>query len=248
MKNIKLFSISLIITLFAVISMNAQNPVMSGSFQFINDINKRVGVIILQSGTQKFEFPITENIIVANLLPGRYSLVVEFQSGGRVGQMARQYQNIDIESNRRTVCRMNASAMLTFTKEYDRNSVQIFVSNPQSRYSFDRRADNYSGNSHYRTPQPISDVEFNRLYNSVKNESFSNTKMQTLKVSSNYYEYFTSEQVRRLAMLFSADNDKLECVKYLAPKVLDAQNLPFLKDVFSFSSTKDAYLRFLNNI
>ena len=249
MKNIRFFSICLIITLFGVISKtNAQNTVMSGSFQFINDINKRAGVLVLQSSTQKFESPIMDNIIIANLLPGRYSLIIEYQIGGRGGRMTKFSQNIDIESDRRTVCRMNASAMLSFAKEYDRNSIPILAID--NYRGFDRnfdRDDRRDNNTFIPlpAPMPISDADFNQLYNSVRNEKFSDTKMRTLKTSAKFHEFFTSEQVKRLALLFNTDDDKLECVKYLTPKVLDVQNLPYIKDVFTFTSTKDAYLRFL---
>ena len=231
MKTINILYISLIITFFAVIPTNAQNSVKSGSFQFISGDSRVGGNIILQSGTQKFEFQITENIVVANLLPGRYTLIVEMQNSGRGARTTRQQQNFDIESNRRTVCRMNANSALIFRKENDRNSISILVDSPR-----DRRV----------AAKPISDSDFNRLYNSVKNEKFSNTKMQTLKSLSNSYPYLTSEHVKRLASLFDFDNDKLECVKYLVPKVLDTQSLPYIKDVFAFDSTKNAYLSFLS--
>ena len=234
------------LSLFGVIATNAQHAVMSGSFQFTNDINKRVGIIVLQSNAQKFEMPISENIIIANLLPGRYSLIIEFQSGGRGGAMSKFSQNVEIESERRTICRMNASAMFTFAKEYDRNSMPILTGNfRDDRRDFDRR-DDHKIVVQPPMPQPVSDFDFNKLYNAVQNENFSDTKMRTLKTSSNFYEYFSSDQVKRLAALFTNDADKLECVKYLVPKVLDVQNLPYIQDVFTFKSTKDDYLKFLN--
>jgi len=58
MKNFKFFSICLMLALFSVTATNAQNAVMSGSFEFMT-VNKRVGFIVLQSGSQKFEFPIS---------------------------------------------------------------------------------------------------------------------------------------------------------------------------------------------
>jgi len=254
MKTLKFLSISVLLAFLAIADMNAQNAVLSGSFQFTNDINKRVGTLVLQSSTQKFDAPISENIIIANLLPGRYSLTVEFQSGGKYGSMTKLSQMIDIESERRTVCRMNASAVLTFAKEYDRNSVLIAVNNyggGNNQYYPDGNRDRDRDKVVVLpapVPMPASDADFNNLYNSVRSENFSKTKMQTLKTSSSFYQYFTSDQVRRLAALFTTDGDKLDCVKYLAPKVLDVQNLPFIKDVFSFDSTKKEYLNFLNRM
>jgi hypothetical protein len=266
---------------------NAQPAVMSGSFQFTNTVNKRVGIITLQLGTQRFEMPISENIIIANLLPGRYTLTVEFQNGGRGGRMTQLSQIIEIESERRTICRMNASAVLTFAKEYDRSSMPIMANNFRDRHDFDNmrvvapppphnlddmrvvalppphnlndirvvEPPQYGIADQKVVPMPlslppqiISDYDFNKLYNAMKDESFSDTKMRTLKTSSNFYEFFSSEQVKRLALLFTYDNDKLECVKHLALKVLDVHNLPYIQEIFSFKSTKDDYLKFLNKM
>ncbi|MCL2597235.1 MAG: DUF4476 domain-containing protein [Paludibacter sp.] len=252
MKNIKFLFVSFTLVLFCLSAIHAQNAVLSGSFQFTNDINKRIGIIVLQSGLQKFEFPISDNIIIANLLPGRYLLSVEFQSGGRGGQMTKLSQNIDIESERRTVCRMNASAVLVFTKEYDRNSIALFAGNMRDEWR-DYNNFNKKGNNTVVVvpppipePMPISDADFSNLYNSVRNEKFADTKMRTLKTASNFNSFFTCDQVKRLALLFNMEDDKLECAKYLVPKVLDVQNLPYIKDIFTFDSTKNEYLKFLN--
>ena len=249
MKPLKFLSICLMFTLFGVTEINAQNAVLSGSFQFTNEINRRTGIITLQSGAQKFDFPISDNIVIANLLPGRYSLVIEYQGVSKT--MTKLSQTVDIDSERRTICRMNASAMLSFAKELDRNSVPIFVQNSHGHNDyFDHDRNNNHYDNHHRpeppTPQAVSESDFNRLYHSVKNEKFSESKMQTLKTGSNFYPFFTSEQVKKLALLFDMDDDKLECAKYLTSKVLDAQNLTFIKDAFTFNSTKNAYLRFLN--
>jgi len=255
MKNIKFLSFSLLFSLFCLSTTNAQNAVMSGSFQFTNDINKRIGIIVLQSGMQRFEFPISDNIIIANLLPGRYALSIEFQSGGRGGQMTKLSQNIDIESERRTVCRMNASAVLVFTKEYDKNSIIIAMGNTYGGnyqgYFDDRNRDKVVVvptplPAPLPAPMQISDADFNNLYNSVRMEKFPDTKMRTLKTASNFNALFSCEQVKRLCLLFTMEDDKLQCAKYLAPQVLDVQNLPYIKDIFTFDSTKNEYLKFLN--
>lgn len=250
MKILKKSVLCLILALLGVLAVNAQNAVMTGSFQFTNEINRRDGMIVLQSGTQRFDMPISENIVIVNLLPGRYSLVVEFRSGGRGRQMTKLSQAVDIESERRTVCHMNASAVLVFTKEYDRNSIPLSVNNFRNdRHNFDgRRKEPEVIAIPPPVPQPVSDFDFNRLYDAVKSENFSDTKLHTLKTASNFHSFFSSEQVKQLALLFSSDKDKLECVKYLVPKVLDAQNLPYIQDVFSFKSTKDEYLKFLNGM
>jgi len=253
MKNSKFLFIAWILLLFCVTGVSAQTTVRSGSFQFTNEMNKRSGVLVLQSGTQQFDFPISDNIIIANLLPGRYSLFVEYPSSGRGGTMTKISQTIEIESERTTICRLNTNARLSFAKEFDKNSISLVVANHFDHFD---RNDNFNNNRKDDRrddrrvvpppPTPISESDFSNLYNAVKNEKFSDTKMRMLKTSSDYYPFFTSEQVKRLALLFSFENDKLECAKYLTHKVLDVQNLPFIKDIFSFDSTKNDYLRFLN--
>lgn len=235
--------------------VNAQSAIMSGSFQFTNNsniMNKHAGTIILQSSMQRFELPISDNIIIANLLPGLYTLDIAFQSGGRGGHTTRHSQTVEIESERRTICRMSANAMLSFSKEYDRNSMPILANNfhgRNDRHDFDHRRDEPKVVVvQPPMPQPVSDFDFNKLYNAVRNETFSDTKMSVLKTSGSFYQFFSSEQVKQLALLFTFDNDKLECVKYLAPKVLDVQNLPYIQEIFTFKSTKEDYLKFLNRM
>ena len=165
--------------------------------------------------------------------------------------MTKISQTIEIESERTTICRLNNNARLSFAKELDKNSILLVVANHfdhNNDYNNNRRDDNRRDDHRVLPPppSPISDSDFNHLYNAVKNEKFSDTKMRTLKTSSNFYPFFTSEQVKRLALLFSFDEDKLECAKYLTNKVLDVQNLPFIKDIFNFDSTKNDYLKFLN--
>ena len=296
MKNLKILSIYLMLTLFGVSATNAQKPVMSGSFQFISSVKKPVGTLVLTSGMQLFEFQLSENIVSAELLPGLYSLAIECEINGTVKLTQ---SAIEIESEKRTICRMSASGTLSFTKEYDRNSValsavtlrdntsnaEVAIGIPSMSVSADVSlgmpsvsvsADvNIGGmssvsvssnvnvdNHHHKrnnrerevvvvqqpAQMPISDVDFNKLYNSVKNEKFADTQMQTIRTASKFSQYFTSEQVKSLALLFTHEDDKFECVKYLVPRVLDVQNLPFIKDVFKHSITKDEYLEFLDNL
>jgi hypothetical protein len=233
--------------MLCVPNLNAQNSVMSGSFSFSYETYKREGVLTLQSRTQKFELPISENILIVNLLPDRYTLIVEYANRGAGGQKVTIRQNVDIESGRVAVCKMNSSAVLSFSTLIDRNSVPVFLGNVNARDNdrHDRRDDIKVVPP--PMPQPVSEVDFRRLYNSVQNERFDDTKMRTLKTAANFHEFFTSEQVKQLALLFKSDDDKLECAKYLSRKVLDVQNLPLIKDVFTFSSTKDEYLKFISH-
>jgi len=244
----KIANIFLALTLICL-SAGAQNAVMTGSFQFTSD-SRRMGTIVLQSSVQRFEFPISDNVLIANLLPGRYTLDIEIRGASKGRRTTKLSQNIDIESERRTICRLNASGFLSFNKDFDRNSMPIFVNNfRDDRRDFDNRRDDPKVVVvQPPVPQPISEFDFNKLYNAVRIENFSDTKMRTLKTSSNFYQYFLSDQVKMLASLFTTDDDKLECAKYLVPKVLDVQNLPYIQEIFTFKSTKDEYLRFLNRM
>ena len=94
----------------------------------------------------------------------------------------------------------------------------------------------------------ISDLDFNNLYNSAKSEKFASDQIKSIQTASDYHEYFTSEQVKKLASIPTQESDKLIIAKYLAPKVIDNQNLPYIKDIFKFSSTKDEYLNYIKTI
>ena len=93
-------------------------------------------------------------------------------------------------------------------------------------------------------PRAMHRKDFNMMCDIVKDASFSDKKIGVLKVAC-ISSYFNSKQCAKLLALFSFDNDKLEALKVLAPRIVDVNPKEILKQ-FTFSSNKDKALDILS--
>ncbi len=87
-------------------------------------------------------------------------------------------------------------------------------------------------------PMAMSDVEFQQLYSSVKNESYESDQLSIIEISARY-NYFSINQLVRLVDLFSFSNGKIEMVRTLYPNVIDKYNAHQLINAFTYSSDKE---------
>jgi hypothetical protein len=101
-------------------------------------------------------------------------------------------------------------------------------------------------------PQPIgpvqcfvSDEEFSQITNSIKKESFNSTKVTLTKQILRSKQCFTTRQVKEIVKLFSFDDSRLEIAKYAWDYTIDRDNYYQVADVFSFSSSKENLMKFL---
>ena len=93
--------------------------------------------------------------------------------------------------------------------------------------------------------RPMNDHSFNAMKETLRRESFDNSRMSMAKqiIDRNY---FTTEQVKQLMQFFSFDDKKLEIAKHAYRNTVDKGNYFILYDVFSFSHAKEqlaAYIR-----
>ena len=95
-----------------------------------------------------------------------------------------------------------------------------------------------------RRPRAMHRKDFNMMCDIVKDASFSDKKIGVLKVAC-ISSYFNSKQCAKLLALFSFENDKLEALKVLAPRIVDFNPKEILKQ-FTFSSNKDKALDILS--
>ena len=86
--------------------------------------------------------------------------------------------------------------------------------------------------------------DFNMMCEVVKDASFSDKKIGVIKVAC-ISSYFDSKQCAKLLSLFSFENDKLEALKVLAPRIVDFNPKEILKQ-FTFSSNKDKAMEILS--
>ena len=90
----------------------------------------------------------------------------------------------------------------------------------------------------------ISVADFNLAKETIRKEWFENTRLTTAKqvIDRNF---FTSQQVRELMLLFSFENNRLDIAKYAYGKAVDKRNYDVVNDAFTFNSKEklDQYIR-----
>ena len=90
----------------------------------------------------------------------------------------------------------------------------------------------------------MSSAEFNQAKETIRKEWFENTRLTTAKqvIDKNY---FTSQQVKELMLLFSFENNRLEIAKYAYRNTVDKRNYDAVNDAFTINSKEklDQYIR-----
>lgn len=101
-------------------------------------------------------------------------------------------------------------------------------------------------NPQVQPPHICTFEEVERMYNTLKKESFDDTRLSLAKtmVSSNR---MAAHQIKRLAESFSFDSNKLTFLKYAYTYCIDRQNYYECAEVLTFASDKEKLLRYINN-
>ncbi len=230
----RMISILLLSLFVGTISLSAQE-ISAGSLRIGYYGSAPVQVEI--GGPMYFSESINNSIIFSGLLPGEYTLKVFLPSRhGRSNLLTSE--RISVFSQQRTIVNIEKNGRISVQFVVDNN--EVFLSS------------GYYGKNPYfpgrdtfvKPPRPINDKEFDQLVISLKKASFDKDKLEILSVSTGYNSFSTG-QIRKIMGLFSFDEGKLNCVKVLAPKTFDPQNLYVLADDFSFISTKDKFYEYL---
>lgn len=102
---------------------------------------------------------------------------------------------------------------------------------------------NNNDNNYNRTMDAVS---FDRLKETLRNESFDNTRLNIAKQVMNT-NYFTTAQVKEVVQLFSFENNKLDIAKYAYKNTTDRNNYFSVADCFTFSANKEELIRYIQN-
>ncbi len=86
--------------------------------------------------------------------------------------------------------------------------------------------------------------EFNALLESIREESFSDDKLEIIRHAAAGH-CFSVSQAKTLIREFEFDDDKLTAAKILADALLEPQDAYMLAKVFTYSDTKEEYLNWL---
>ena len=92
----------------------------------------------------------------------------------------------------------------------------------------------------------MNNNDFNRAYNTIKKESFENSKLEAAKqiTASNW---LCVSQIVQICKLLSFENSKLEYAKYAYRYCADKNNYYQVNDVFSFSASKTELWDYIND-
>jgi len=104
-------------------------------------------------------------------------------------------------------------------------------------YNDDPRYDNnYS--------KAMSNKNFAQAKESLRREWFENTRLATAKqiIDQNY---FTSQQVKEMVLLFTFENNRLDIAKYAYGKTVDKGNYFVMNDAFTFNNNKEALKEYI---
>ena len=109
--------------------------------------------------------------------------------------------------------------------------------NGDDRKNDDPRYDNNNS-------QAMTNNDFAQAKESLRREWFENTRLETAKqiIDRNY---FTSQQVREMVLLFTFENNRLDIAKYAYGKTVDKGNYFMLNDAFTFNNNKEALKEYI---
>ena len=112
----------------------------------------------------------------------------------------------------------------------------------------DLRDDNDNRNADYdgEYNRAMSDFDFSQAKETLRKEWFENTRMTTAKqiIDRNY---FTSQQVKDILLLFTFENNRLEIAKYAYGKTVDKGNYFIVNDAFTFNSNKEKLSEYIRD-
>ena len=92
--------------------------------------------------------------------------------------------------------------------------------------------------------QAMTNNDFAQAKESLRREWFENTRLETAKqvIDRNY---FTSQQVKEMILLFTFEINRLDIAKYAFGKTVDKGNYFVINDAFTFNNNKEALKEYI---
>jgi len=109
-------------------------------------------------------------------------------------------------------------------------------------YDNDRKNDDPSYDNNYS--QAMTNNDFAQAKESLRREWFENTRLETAKQAIDR-NYFTSQQVKEMVLLFTFENNRLDIAKYAFGKTVDKGNYFIVNDAFTFNNNKEALKEYI---
>ncbi|MGE5519860.1 MAG: DUF4476 domain-containing protein [Candidatus Dadabacteria bacterium] len=124
----------------------------------------------------------------------------------------------------------------------DRDTLAAYVNSFNNNGSY-----NSSNNGGYTYQTPMSDANFNTLYQDIQRQWFPGSKMNALRQAfSNTSNHFTSYQASQLIQLISDEDNRLELAKMAYSTVTDPSNYSQVINLLSSQTDRDALTDYIN--
>ena len=109
-------------------------------------------------------------------------------------------------------------------------------------YEDDRNNNDPRNDNNYS--RAMTNIDFTQAKESLRREWFENTRVETAKqiIDKNY---FTSQQVKEMVLLFTFENNRLDIAKYAYGKTVDKGNYFMVNDAFTFNNNKEALKEYI---
>jgi len=110
----------------------------------------------------------------------------------------------------------------------------------RDRNDRDNRDPSYDDNS----SRAMKDFDFTQAKETMRKEWFENTRVTIAKqiIDRNY---FTSQQVKEMLLLFTFENNRLDIAKHAYAKAVDKGNYFIVNDAFTFNNNKEALSKYI---
>jgi uncharacterized membrane-anchored protein len=119
---------------------------------------------------------------------------------------------------------------------------EVHHNHHHDHHDFKEPISSVNTNSHNKTCNSTLQNEQN-LIKLIKNESFSSTQMKIVETDLNK-KCLYADQAIKIISEFTFEGDKLKLAKFCFDRLIDKDNASQLLELFTFSSSKDEYLKY----
>jgi hypothetical protein len=150
--------------------------------------------------------------------------------------------SVYLDKKSRTDVTINSSGKV-FVDSYQIGS-EVDWYNTDDKVGSDNNGNTIGSGWGYRSGKLMTEREFQIAKDAIRNEWFEQSRLTLAKTIMDK-NYFTTQQVKEMMLLFTFENNRMEIAKYGYRKTVDNNNYYLLNDALTFNSTKDELARFI---
>lgn len=218
--------------------------------------DRRISVVV---DGKRFE-PNDNSLMIQNVSPGYHSISIYKENRPGLlsvltGRQVLLYNNsLAVKARTNVFVNIDRYGNVSVTEEKLRGNKQYTDWEEQDRFDYksaDRDHDPHEWNSlpdrdYVDYSKVMRERDFNQLLSSIQKEWLESNKLKSVShiISTNY---FTADQVKQLALLFSIENNRLSVAKQAYAQTIDQQHYNYVFNTLSFQSSKNELARFIRD-